>query len=46
MGNNQTLRFLYEISDYDDNGLLSALGSAFSGNRKGGLFTTQWSVKF
>lgn len=46
MGNNQTLRFLYEISDYDDNGLLGALGSFAPGNRKGGLFTTQWSVKF
>ncbi|MCH8274773.1 MAG: hypothetical protein IH851_08285 [Armatimonadetes bacterium] len=41
-GGDQALRFLYEISDYDDGPGGGILGSDF----RGGLITTQWSVKF
>lgn len=47
MGDGSALMFKYEISDYDDDGsgFTSGLG-LIGGDRRGGLFTTQWSRKF
>ncbi|MBA3725836.1 MAG: S-layer homology domain-containing protein [Armatimonadetes bacterium] len=47
MGDGSSLMFKYEISNYDDegSGFTSGLG-LIGGDRRGGLFTTQWTRKF
>jgi hypothetical protein len=50
MADGSTLRFMYEMSRYDDKGsgfLGSVLGSSWGNDlRRGGMLTTQWSKRF